>query len=103
MVGDYSHPIRDKKGTIVSALELVLPITERKKMEATLNRQRDIALALSGSRDLKKALNRLFDSLLEIEECDSAGFYLVDEETGALELIAHRGLSYAFVEKSVSL
>jgi len=78
---------------------IIINITERKKMEEALKRQRDIAITLLGAGNLIEALNRLFDNLLEIGEFDCAGFYLFDNDTGALDMIIHRGLPDGFVEK----
>jgi len=74
-------------------------ITERKKMERAVERQRDIAVTLSGAGNLDEALNRLFDNLLEMEEFDCAGFYLFDKKTGELDMIAYKDLPDKFVEK----
>ncbi len=92
-------PIRDNNRKIIYVMAISRDITERKKMEEALKRQRDIAVTLSGARDLSETLNRLFDNLLEIAEFDCAGFYLVDEKTGALDMIVRRGLPDGFVKK----
>jgi PAS domain S-box-containing protein len=91
--------MKDADGKPIGFVGISRDITERKKMEEALKRQRDIAITLSGVGDLSKALNRLFDNLLEIEEFDCAGFYLVDKDTGELDMITYRGLPDGFVEK----
>lgn len=87
------------KGQFVGCVVLYKDITKRVQMENTLRRQRDIAIILSGAGDLNEALNRLLDNLLEIEEFDCAGFYLIDKDTGTLNMIVHRGLSNSFMKK----
>jgi PAS domain S-box-containing protein len=74
-------------------------ITKRKEMEDAVERQRDIALILSGTGNLIEALNRLLDNLLEIDEFDCAGFYLFHKGTGTLDMISHRNLPKKFVKK----
>ena len=78
-----------------------LDITERKHAEILVRAQRDLALALASAGNLEEGLRRCLDTACEVAHLDSGGFYLVNEETGALELCVHRGLSPAFV-RSVS-
>ncbi len=91
--------MKDADGKPIGFVGISRDITERKKMEEALKRQRDIAITLSGAGDLMEALNRLLDNLLEIEEFDCAGFYLVDRDTRELDMIVHRGLPDRFLEK----
>jgi PAS domain S-box-containing protein len=91
--------MKDADGKPIGFVGITRDITERKKMEDALKRQRDIAITLSGAGTLTEMINRLFDDLLEIEEFDCAGFYLFDKKTGILDMIAHRGLPDKFVEK----
>jgi PAS domain S-box-containing protein len=78
-----------------------LDITERKHAEILVRAQRDLALALASAGNLEEGLRRCLDTACEVAHLDSGGFYLVNEESGALELCVHRGLSPAFV-RSVS-
>jgi PAS domain S-box-containing protein len=97
--GEAHLSLLEESGKKVGIQAILRDITERKNMEKEQERQRDIAITLSGARGLSEALNRLFDNLLEIREFDCAGFYLVDEDTGDLDMIVHRGLPDRFVEK----
>jgi PAS domain S-box-containing protein len=76
----------------------VRDITERKRAENLLRIQRDIGIALSSVSQITTMLKRLLEHLLQIEEIDCGGVYLVDEETGALDLVAHKGLPRQFIE-----
>ena len=99
IVSEYrSSPIR-RGNKVIGSQTILRDISERKKMKEALECQRDVAITLSSAGDLSEVLNRLFDGLLEIEEFDCAGFYLVDEDTGDLDMIVQRGLPEKFVEK----
>ncbi|MCU0293971.1 MAG: PAS domain-containing protein [Thermoanaerobaculaceae bacterium] len=75
-------------------------ITERRKAENLSRIQRDLALCLGLTHDLKAAMDEILSHLLEVPGVDCGMIYLVDEETGALTAISHRGLSTYFVEIS---
>jgi len=86
-------------GKCLGNVVLYKDITERKQMEKALERQRDIAITLSGAGSLDQVVNCLFDHLLATEEFDCAAFYLFDQQTGTLDMIAHRGLLGKFAAK----
>jgi len=88
----------DENGVVKYLKGIILDITERKRKEKLLYIQRDLGIALSTSSGLAETLERLLDSCLQIDEITAGGIYLVDEETGDLNLTIHRGLSPTFVE-----
>lgn len=88
----------DENGVVKYLKGIVLDITERKSKEKLLYIQRDLGIALSTSTHLNETLEKLLDSCLHIDEINVGGIYLVDEETGDLDLAIHRGLSPNFVE-----
>ncbi len=92
---------RDEKGRIESLLSVSRDITERKQAELLILVQRDLALAISFSHQLDKALSQCLDTMLQLSEMDCGGIYLIDQASGDLNLICHRNLSPAFI-KSVS-
>jgi len=75
-------------------------ITERKQAEELTQLQRDLAIALSSSNDLREAMNLVLLAGLQIEEIDCGGIYLIDPLTGDLDLIVYSGLSSAFIEQT---
>jgi PAS domain S-box-containing protein len=75
-------------------------INDRKRAEELLRIQRDLALALSAESEMKAVADRLLEHLIRIEELDCGGIYLVDEDTGVLDLVAHKGLPRQFVESA---
>jgi PAS domain S-box-containing protein len=88
----------DENGVVKYLKGIILDITERKREEKLLYIQRNLGIALSTSNYLNETLEILLDSCLQIDEINSGGIYLVDEETGDLNLAIHRGLSPTFVE-----
>ncbi len=76
-------------------------ITQKRQTEKLLRIQHDLSLALRYRVRLNEVLEELLFSALTIESIDSGGIYLVNKETGCLDLACHNGLSDNFV-KSVS-
>jgi PAS domain S-box-containing protein len=66
-------------------------------VEASLRRERDLAVALCSTRDLPSALDAVLKAVLSVDGVDCGGIYLVDETTGDIDLVAHAGISEAFV------
>ncbi|MBN1762257.1 MAG: PAS domain S-box protein [Methanomicrobia archaeon] len=84
-------------GKSVAAL---LDLTERKRAENLLNTQHDLALALNTVTGLNEGLRLCLESVIHASGMDCGGIYLVDETTGALNLVVHTGLSPDFIESS---
>lgn len=72
-------------------------INLRKRMEELLRIQRDLGNALSATSSLEEAGRLVLDAGCRVEEVDCGGVYVIDEQTGGLRLIAHRGLGQKFV------
>jgi len=67
--------------------------------ERILRIQRDLAIRLSGTSELRETLQTVLDGILQTTGLDSGGIYLFDNQTGDLDIAYHRGLSGAFVEE----
>ncbi|MFX0065010.1 MAG: PAS domain S-box protein [Candidatus Hermodarchaeota archaeon] len=74
-------------------------ITERKQAEQLLRIQRDLGIIFNSSTNLVNAFNRLLEVILSMEGLDFGGVYLVNRSTGALDLVAHKGLSQQFIKR----
>jgi hypothetical protein len=72
-------------------------VTDRHLASEALRAQRDLAVALSSVRELPEALDLVMEAALTLEGVDSGGVYLLDPETGELDLVVHTGLSPEFV------
>ncbi|HEX3050464.1 MAG TPA: PAS domain S-box protein [Aggregatilineaceae bacterium] len=81
-------------------LTITRDITDRKRGEMLMRIQRDLALALSSVSSLTDILHHVLTAAVQIEGIDCGGVYLVDQETGDMNLITHIGLSAEFVKSS---
>ena len=84
-----------------AVLATFVDITERKRAEDLLKTERDLGLALSTTAGLDETLSLCVDAAIRVSGMDCGGIYLVDETSGSLNLVFHKGLSDGFV-KSVS-
>ena len=85
----------DHKSTAIAIAE---DISSQKRSEKALHTQWNLAVDLSSISGMSEALNKILAANMNIEGVDCGGIYLVEEITGTLNLIAHRGVSSAFVK-----
>lgn len=78
---------------------VVRDVSERKWAMQVQAAQLELAMALSGATDLRECLRLSLETALRISEMDGGWVYLVDEATGALELVYQQGLPEEFVAK----
>lgn len=81
-------------------ITLIRNITERKQSERLIKVQRDMAIRFDGVSELHQALEESLQAILTVTGMDCGGIYLVDENSGELDLAYHQGLSEAFVERT---
>ncbi len=94
-------PVRAANGQVHSLIVIAVDISERKRTEALLKAQRDLALRLSLTSDLTAALDALLEVAIRLEGVDCGGVYLTDPRTGALDLAAFKGhLSQEFLNRA---
>lgn len=81
-------------------MALVIPeeITRERHEKQIMSIQKELATKLSIAEDLRAAFDFVLQAALSLPGFDCGGVYLVKRETGALELICHRGLSRRFVQ-----
>jgi PAS domain S-box-containing protein len=99
-VHDRAFPVRNERGEVYRIVGITEDITEHKRAEHLLEAQRDVGVALSVTNDLNAALEQLLDTATTLEGIDCGGVYLINQETGELELEAHSGLSPEFIQKA---
>ncbi len=75
-------------------------ITKRKWAERFLQFQHDFGIFLSLSIDIHTTAARLLELALQHEGIDCGGVFLVQSETGALDLVASRGFSARFAKRA---
>ncbi len=71
-------------------------VVDRQRAENLVIAQRDLSVQLNGLTDLNEALGLCIDTALEISGMDSAGVYLVNDDS-CLDLAVHTGLPDEFV------
>ena len=80
-----------------ATLNFLTDVTERKQAEDALKIQHELSLVLNNCTSLNDAFNEILSASLKIEGFDSGGIYTADPETGALDIVAHNGLSPEFI------
>jgi len=91
---------RDSNGEGCQCRTTINDITDRKQADFVVRMQRNLAVALSATSDLKKALRLCLKTAIKVGGFDSGGIYLVNIN-GDLELMYSKGLSPEFI-KTVS-
>jgi PAS domain S-box-containing protein len=93
-------PIRNEQDEVIAVLGMYEDITERKRSENLLRLQRDLVAQLGVTNAMAPALDAIMTTVLQVDEIDSGGIYLLDKASGALDLKVHHGLSDEFVTSS---
>ena len=73
-------------------------ISESKTVHDLINLHLQLELSLSSTHGLAKSMDLILQHACSIRDFDCGGIYIVDRITGALDLMAHRGLPPAFTE-----
>ncbi|MEA3282437.1 MAG: PAS domain S-box protein [Euryarchaeota archaeon] len=92
--------ILDDAGEFEGAYSLITDISERKRAEKFNCAQRDLALAINAATGLDDALRLCIDAAIEIAGMDCGGVYLIDDDSGDMDLAFHRGLPAGFVKSA---
>ena len=73
---------------------------ERKQTEGLIRAQRDLGLALCAARGLDETLRLCLEAAILVAEMDCGGIYLVDETSGAVDIVSHQGLPPDFIKST---
>ncbi|MDG6244940.1 MAG: PAS domain S-box protein [Methanolobus sp.] len=79
---------------------IIVDITDNKQSEEFMQFQCELGNVLGFTDNLKETYEQLLKITLRIDPFDSGCLYIVDTFTGSLNLVAHKGLSPEYVEKS---
>jgi hypothetical protein len=74
-------------------------ITDRKREEEILKYEREIISVLNRASSTRVAGRKIIEILCGIEGVDSGGVYNVDKVTGAIDLVAHKGVGIDFIKQ----
>ena len=90
-------PLIKGTGQFAGSVAVFTDITDRKQGEDLMRIQRDLGVALVSSKTLNEALECLLDASFQIPGIELGGVYIVDPDTGDLELEVNRGLPDDFL------
>jgi PAS domain S-box-containing protein len=91
-------PIKDEKGNITAAHEVVVPITERKRMELTQRALQQIANAVHTTKDLNELFGAIHLELGSILNTENFFIALLDKENDAVFFPYHKDERDPWVE-----
>jgi PAS domain S-box-containing protein len=92
-----AYPVKDDEGRVAGVVEITRDITERKKSELFTQSQRDLAIRLSEIIDLDEIYTISLETIIDASGMDCGGVYMVDEATGAIDMVHHQGISESYV------
>ena len=95
----FNVMLTDADGRPSGTLSSGEDVTEERKAENLIGIQRNLALRSLETTDLAEAARFSLDAMLEATGLDSGGIYVVDENTDALRLVHHSGLSDEFLQE----
>lgn len=88
----------DEEGVFSSAVLSTRDVTDRKRADELVLAQRDLAVELGGVTDLPRVIELALDATLASSGLEAGGVYVADRDSGALDLVYHKGLSPKFIE-----
>jgi PAS domain S-box-containing protein len=96
-IGMASQSVFDAESRFLGKRGSNRDITDRKHRESLLLVERDLALALNQTRDVDRIVRLSLEAAIAASGLDGGGIYLVDPDSGRLQLKCHAGLSEEFV------
>ena len=91
-------PVRNSQGEIIAAVGVFPDVTEQWLTERSNQFVHKLAIELASIDTLDGALVLCLDTVLSISNMDCGGIYLVDRNTGDMELRHSKGLSSTFLQ-----
>jgi PAS domain S-box-containing protein len=88
---------RDAQGRIEYIQGIIVDVTERRNVNNFMRIGSELGTLFTPTTDLKELFQQLLELVTQVKGIDCGTLYLVDESTGDLNLVAHNGLSFKFV------
>jgi PAS domain S-box-containing protein len=88
---------RNRQGEIIGFRTVSRNVTESKRAESAQKIQHALSVELSQVSDLNQAMRLCLVAAIEISGMDSGGIYIVDPDTGAIDLTCSIGVSREFI------
>ena len=92
--------IKEEDGKIIGIQAVARDITERKHALELIDTQYRLGLAVNQIISYEKLLSLCLDAALKISGMESGGIYLVDEDSGEINLVAFKNVSESFLVSS---
>jgi len=96
----YSHPIKTPAGVILYSI--IFDSTERRRAEALVYAQRDLARSIGAFESIEDAFRLILDTILNVTGMDSGGIYLFDPGMERMDLAYQQGLGTEFAQAVAS-
>ncbi len=90
--------MRDEEGQPKYMIGTMVDISERRRLEDATRVQRDLAVALNSAKAVNDGLELCLKAAIEVSGMDGGAIYLVDGESGDVDLAVHSGLPPEFIE-----
>jgi PAS domain S-box-containing protein len=97
-VDERSVVKRDPDGNVQYVQGIVVDITERKNVKNFMHIVSDPEEIFTPVGDPGEMFDQLLEFATQVENMDSGALYLIDESTGDLNLVAHKGFSPEFIK-----
>lgn len=95
----FLRPVwNDDMTRLIRCFGAIKDITLRKRAQDLIRIQRDLGMSLSSTGDLTTALDALLGAMVQVSGIDCGALYLMDAETGGMDLAAHKGLPFQFID-----
>ncbi|NHJ41049.1 MAG: PAS domain S-box protein [Asgard group archaeon] len=98
-VNDVSQNICDDNNNPIFVQGAIYDITERKRNENMQTIKRELGISLSLTSNLEEALKVVLKNICGIDVIECGSVYLVNQETGFLNVVSSIGLCQKFVDK----
>jgi PAS domain S-box-containing protein len=92
-----SHPVFDDAGQIIGMINITRDTTESKYRQVYAEIEHQINILSPLSEEMEVMLKKIFIGLCQLDYIDFAGSYIMNEETGTLDLMMHNNLPENFV------
>lgn len=91
---------RDAEGNLQYIQGIIVDITERKNVNNFMQIGNDVGMLFSPLGDVGDMFSQLVEFTTQMDNLDCGALYLVDGETGDMNIVAHSGLSAEFVKSA---
>ncbi|MDG6244090.1 MAG: PAS domain S-box protein [Methanolobus sp.] len=91
---------RDHEGNVHYIQGIIVDITERKNVKNFMQIGSDMGMLLSPLGDVGDMFSQLVELTASMENLDCGALYLVDGDTGDMNIVAHSGLSSDFIKST---